>query len=124
MIGLPGETEKTIRKTWNFSKRVKADFLQFSLSTPYPGTELYEYAKKNDWIEGRNWNEFNADAQAAMRTDELSVEVLEKWVKTLNFRRFGLQLIRNPWNCLKMYTRKALQSPRKILNVFKALGDF
>lgn len=116
VIGLPGETEATIRKTWRFARQLKPDYMQFSLATPYPGTELYQQAKEHGWIEAQDWSDFNADSQAAMRTDSMSRPELEKWVRTLNFRRFGLQLFRNPGPCFRMYLRKAMNSPRKIIN--------
>ncbi|HOY65404.1 MAG TPA: radical SAM protein [Candidatus Ozemobacteraceae bacterium] len=121
VLGLPGETEQTIRKTWRFVKRVKADYLQFSLATPYPGTELYEQAAKHGWIEAVEWSQFNADSQASMRTDALTREQLESWVRTLNLRRIGLQLINNPIECLKMYGRKMLNSPKKIVNIARSV---
>jgi len=121
VVGLPGETEKTINKTWRFAKKVKADYLQFSLATPYPGTELYDLAKQKGWIEAKDWSDFNADSQAAMRTEALSRQELENWVKKLNLRRFGLQFIRNPLHCSRLYLRKALMSPRKLWNISKNL---
>lgn len=116
MVGLPGETERTLKKTWRFVKRVRPDYLQFSLATPYPGTELYEMAAKKGWIEARNWNEYNADSQAAMRTEAMSRQELERWIRKLNLLRFGLQFVENPWLCVKTYGRKSLQSPQKLIN--------
>ncbi|HNW36229.1 MAG TPA: radical SAM protein, partial [Candidatus Ozemobacteraceae bacterium] len=121
VLGLPGETEQTIKKTWRFVKRVKADYMQFSLSTPYPGTELYEQAAKKGWIEAIDWSSFNADSQASMRTDALTREQLESWIRTLNLRRMALQLINNPIDCLKMYGRKMLNSPKKIANIARSI---
>lgn len=122
VVGLPGETERTIRQTWKFAKRVKADYLQFSLATPYPGTELYEQACRHGWIEALDWSEYNADSQASMRTDAMSREEIEGWVRKLNLRRFGLQIMRNPLDCLRLYLRKALSSPRKVFNVLRNLS--
>jgi radical SAM superfamily enzyme YgiQ (UPF0313 family) len=42
MIGSPGESRETIRQTIQFAKKLKLDFAQFSVTTPYPGTKLYE----------------------------------------------------------------------------------
>jgi hopanoid biosynthesis associated radical SAM protein HpnJ len=47
IIGLPGETRDTIRKTIDFAKRMDTDTIQVSIAHPYPGTEFYDYAKKN-----------------------------------------------------------------------------
>ncbi|MBF0502190.1 MAG: radical SAM protein [Candidatus Riflebacteria bacterium] len=119
MVGLPGETEQTLKKTWRFVKRVRPDYMQFSLATPYPGTDLYDEAVEKGWIESKKWNEFNADSHAVMRTAALSREDLERWIRKMNLLRFGLQFVENPWQCIRTYSRKALQSPRKLLNAGK-----
>lgn len=45
MLGIPGETEKEIKETINFAKSLNLDFVQFSIATAYPGTELYALAE-------------------------------------------------------------------------------
>jgi hopanoid biosynthesis associated radical SAM protein HpnJ len=50
IIGLPGETRESIRKTIDFAKRLDTETIQVSLAHPYPGTEFYDYVKKNDLI--------------------------------------------------------------------------
>jgi len=50
IVGLPGETPDSIRKTIDFAKRLDNDTIQVSIAHPYPGTEFYDYAKKNDLI--------------------------------------------------------------------------
>ncbi|PWU09672.1 MAG: hopanoid biosynthesis associated radical SAM protein HpnJ [Terriglobia bacterium] len=43
IIGLPGESPQTIRKTIEFAKRLDTETIQVSIAAPYPGTELYNY---------------------------------------------------------------------------------
>ena len=50
IIGLPGETRATIRKTIDFAKRVDAETIQVSIAHAFPGTELYEHGKQNGLI--------------------------------------------------------------------------
>ena len=44
MIGMLGETRETINETLTFAKELELDFYGFSLTTPIPGTELYDSA--------------------------------------------------------------------------------
>jgi len=56
MIGSPGESPETIRQTIQFAKKLKLDFAQFSVTTPFPGTKLYELyldGRKGDNIPGK-----------------------------------------------------------------------
>lgn len=46
MLGLPGETEKTIEATIEFAKKLDPDIVTFSITTPFPGTEIYQEALK------------------------------------------------------------------------------
>jgi len=49
--------------------------------TPFPGTELYETAKQNGWIEDTNWANYDM-AHAIMPTETLSrKEVQEELYK-------------------------------------------
>ncbi len=50
ILGLPGESKETIRKTIEFAKELDCETIQVSLAHAYPGTELYDYAKKNGFI--------------------------------------------------------------------------
>jgi hopanoid biosynthesis associated radical SAM protein HpnJ len=50
IIGLPGETPQTIRKTIDFAKRLDTETIQVSIAAPYPGTELYNYLQTNGLI--------------------------------------------------------------------------
>ena len=45
ILGLPGETVETCKETIAYAKRVDPDLAQFSLATPYPGSELFEMVK-------------------------------------------------------------------------------
>jgi len=50
IIGLPGETRESINATIEFAKRLDTETIQVSIAHAYPGTEFYEYVKKNDLI--------------------------------------------------------------------------
>ncbi len=45
-LGLPGETGQSIQDTVDFIAEVNPDSLQFSLATPFPGTNYFRYLEK------------------------------------------------------------------------------
>ncbi|HTY79061.1 MAG TPA: hopanoid biosynthesis associated radical SAM protein HpnJ [Candidatus Bathyarchaeia archaeon] len=51
ILGLPGETRETIQQTIRFACEIDPDTIQVSLAAPYPGTALYEEARRNGWLE-------------------------------------------------------------------------
>jgi hopanoid biosynthesis associated radical SAM protein HpnJ len=50
IIGLPGETHETVRKTIDYAKRLDTETIQVSIAAPYPGTEFYAGLEKNNLI--------------------------------------------------------------------------
>ena len=50
IVGLPGETRETIRKSIDFAKELDVETIQVSIGHPYPGTEFYDHVKKNGLI--------------------------------------------------------------------------
>jgi radical SAM superfamily enzyme YgiQ (UPF0313 family) len=55
MIGSPSETRETIMQTINFAIEIGADFAHFTITTPFPGTELYRDALKKGLIKTEVW---------------------------------------------------------------------
>lgn len=55
IFGLPGETEQSIKDTFNLIKEIRPDGIVANIATPLPGTELYNIAENNGWITNRNW---------------------------------------------------------------------
>jgi hopanoid biosynthesis associated radical SAM protein HpnJ len=51
ILGLPGETRETIAETIRFAREVEPDTIQVSLAAPYPGTALYDEARRHGWLE-------------------------------------------------------------------------
>lgn len=50
IFGLPGDTKETIRETIEFAKELNPDTVQFYPMMVYPGTEAYEWVKKNKYL--------------------------------------------------------------------------
>lgn len=50
IIGMPGEIKETAEETIRFVKEVKPNMVQFSVATPIPGTEFYNWVKENKFL--------------------------------------------------------------------------
>ena len=46
MIGSPFETKEDIEETFNFISKLKLNSIQIAITTPFPGTKLWEDGKK------------------------------------------------------------------------------
>ena len=50
IVGLPGETPETIRRSIDFAKQLDVETIQVSIAHPLPGTEFYDYVEKNQYL--------------------------------------------------------------------------
>jgi len=58
LVGLPGHSWESIRKTSELIKRINPDILTAMIVTPYPGTPLYKMAEKNKWLLTKDWSKY------------------------------------------------------------------
>ena len=52
MIGVPFETEDTLRATIQLNRLIRPDWLVVSIFSPFPGTRLRELAREKGWLDG------------------------------------------------------------------------
>ena len=56
MLGNPGETEESIRKTIDYSRDLGIQFSTFNIATPFPGTAMFAWAQKEGVLGHENWD--------------------------------------------------------------------
>lgn len=86
MLGSPGESPGTISKTIQFAKGLKLDFAQFSVTTPFPGTRLYELYLEGKKVDSIPWESFiyagtDGRVTPVFENSQLSRSDLNYWVK-------------------------------------------
>ena len=78
VLGLPGETKKTLEETIKFAIKLDNDYAQFGMAVPYPGTEMYDEAVKNGWLRAKNWSEFDASENSVLEYQNLKAGEIVK----------------------------------------------
>lgn len=82
IIGLPTETEATIRQTIDFAKSLPLDIALFHVAAPYPGTPFFFEVVKNKWFrEGTRWEQVDMDKGTVLDYPGLPAERLLYWQK-------------------------------------------
>ena len=111
MIGLPGETRGTVKKTFNHLLDIRPDSFQVSVCTPLPGTEYYNVAKDMGYIRAKKWEDYSnihfLHDNPVVRTEELTQEDLKKaseyannyLIYNLYFKKF---LLEPKWAAFKL----------------------
>ena len=59
LLGLPGETKKTMAETIKFAKSINVDYVTLGIAQPYPGTPFYDYLVKNNYLKTRDWSKYD-----------------------------------------------------------------
>jgi len=82
IIGLPGETEETIRQTIDFAKKLPLDIALFHVAAPYPGTPFFFEVVENGWFRpGTRWEQVDMDKGTVLDYPNLPAERLLYWQK-------------------------------------------
>jgi anaerobic magnesium-protoporphyrin IX monomethyl ester cyclase len=91
IIGLPGETEKTIRETIDFAKKLPLDIALFHVAAPHPGTPFFFEVVENGWFRpGTRWEQVDMDKGTVLDYPDLPAERLLYWQKRA-FREWALR---------------------------------
>jgi radical SAM superfamily enzyme YgiQ (UPF0313 family) len=91
IIGLPGETEETIKQTIRLSKRLPMDLVLFHIAAPYPGSPLFFEVVEKGWFRpGTRWEQVDMDCSTVLDYPHLRAEELERWARRA-FRSWALR---------------------------------
>jgi len=91
IVGLPGETEETMEDTIRFACELDPVVANFSIATPFPGTQMYETVKAEGRVLAETWDDFVFfEGKARFEMPGLPAELVErKWKEA--YRRFYLR---------------------------------
>ena len=81
MIGLPGETETTIRNSIEFAKKMDPDFAKFLIFKPFPGSEIYKKIKGDGLIEDFNTDNYGVYTAPVHHLENITGADLLYWQK-------------------------------------------
>ncbi|NHI91319.1 MAG: radical SAM protein [Candidatus Lokiarchaeota archaeon] len=104
IIGTIGETRQDTLDNIKNIRELGVDFMMTNPITPFPGTELWDEAMENGWID-KDFKWENWDFRAVMRTPDLSKEELKE-LTDYSYKYF--------------YSFKRFLNPKKLLNIFNA----
>ena len=130
IIGLPGETEETIKETTELIRKLqKISYTLFesgaNILNVYPGTEVYEIAKRKEFIDDEFWL---TDKETPLYTAEHSYEELQEFQEIMlneisifrifTKKGFFPQIVMLPY-AIKYFFKKA-KSPKLLKSFIKS----
>jgi len=77
IIGERKDNRKSLSNLREFINHIDPDIALFMILTPFPGTDLYDEAKRQGWIEDMNWANYDM-VHAVMPTESLTREQVQQ----------------------------------------------
>ncbi|HYA77191.1 MAG TPA: radical SAM protein [Verrucomicrobiae bacterium] len=100
VLGFPGETKESAWKTIKFVEKISPDNICcYDAATPFPGTPMYELAKKEGWLKITDFDKYDITTPI-FETPWLSMKDLKE-IREQAFRHFYLR----PTYILRMYSK-------------------
>lgn len=109
ILGLPGETKESAQRTIDYALKLNPTFVQFTVATPYQGTELRKWAESKGFIENDALTAITG-YDVAMRNEHMTVDEI-RWLQWFAHEAWEMRLHR--------MTRRALENIRQVASQIK-----
>ena len=121
VVGMPGEKIEDIWTSFKFCAEVGSYSPHTSIATPYPGTDLYEQCKENDYFS----REYALDglfiSSFMLKTPDWSEADLRRVLLKGKFYLKFRQIIDRPSDALKL-AKNLIKQPGKVFNYIKRVS--
>jgi len=118
MIGNPSETIKDIRLTQKFISENEIDFAGICMTTPFPGSKLWELCKKNNLIPKKiDWSKFDVTEPSTpilVNTEIPEEKIKELFLETDKLVSGMKKRIRISWIIKEMF-----KHPKRTISIIK-----
>jgi hopanoid biosynthesis associated radical SAM protein HpnJ len=118
VIGLPGETRETIKKSLKFATDLDLDSVQASVVTPYPGTEIYQYFKEKNLLVNGDLADEEGFQDCIINMPDLPAKQIIKAADD-----FHVKFFYRPWFFLKMF-KMILKDKREFSRILNSGSQF
>ncbi len=113
LLGMDEHTEDFIKRFVDFLLTIELDLAEFTVLTPFPGTQVYDQMKSEGRIFDDDWNHYNASTVVfqpkQMSSDTLQRLYYDAWN---NFYRDESQSVKMSKLFLQIYRDKRNNNPR------------
>ncbi len=90
ILGNIGETKTTMQKTLNVARYINSDTAMFNIATPFPGTVMYEEARREGYLGHEDWSKYDY-SNAILNQPQLPPAEVEAFYRVA-YRQYYLRL--------------------------------
>ena len=102
ILGMPEESKETIQDTFDLLCELNPDSTSLNLMTPYPGTDFFELAEKEDWIATKDWSKYTSFDPVL---NHVNAEELDRARKMMRHKFRLFRFLKNP-----SYRKRTIES--------------
>lgn len=96
-FGLEADTPETMEETLKFCCELPVDSIQFSVTTPFPGTEHHARATSAGKITARSWDEYDGARSSVLAFDGMSTDQVSEFARLAPSRWLRARLRDPAW---------------------------
>jgi len=86
MLGMYGDTAETMQQTIDLAVELSPAIANFSISSPYPGTEWGSIAQEKGWLVDKKWESYDQNYSAQVKQPGCSPSLIKEYQKKAYFR--------------------------------------
>ncbi|MEW6097052.1 MAG: radical SAM protein [bacterium] len=116
ILGLPGDTQETIKQTIDFTIELDLDFAQYYCAVPFPGAKLYTQALEQNWINTTDWTKFEQNFSVLDLPNIKANRIME--LRREAFKKFYLR------KKLLLKTLRRIKSLNQLITFIRMIKDF
>lgn len=114
VLGFPGETKDSIKRTIHFLTNLDTTFITLGIAVPVPGTDFYRYVEENHYLTTKNWNLYDPMKRPVFNYPRLSSDEIA-YYSNCGLRQFYLR---------PKYVFNRLKSIRSLVELKKYFNNF
>lgn len=123
-FGLTGENRQTLHKTLEFAKSLDVDSVQFSITTPFPGTRYYDEIKEKGMLKTQRWQDYDAAGKSVIQYSGLTSEEVEDFCSQASSRWLRHKLFDIRWVARQFHNLNRFRKGQGCKSLFKKLSRF
>jgi anaerobic magnesium-protoporphyrin IX monomethyl ester cyclase len=121
-FGLSGETKKTMRQTLDLAKAIDCDSVQFSITTPFPGTRYYEELKKEGKLLSENWEDFDGNNSCVAKFEDFDSDYIVDFYKNATRKWLKYKLMDPHWVFRQIYNLNSIRKGQGSATLVKKIA--
>lgn len=118
-FGLLGETKETMQRTIDFAKGLDVDSVQFSITTPFPGTRYYNEVKEKNLLLAKDWSEFDGASTSVVGFEKLTNEEVQEFYCKASGEWLKHKLLQSRWTLRQLYNLNRMRKGQGMCAVFR-----